>query len=175
MKKFLIAIFQIFALLPLLSGQIIPGQDRNVIEKQVGELLWENTPSYPGRGLHLALYRGSLQTQRSPVLIIYIMRKVLFSVFLVSEPAFLRAVYRLQADSNMTQTVITGHTWTFVTEDGIQAYQFSDALAKNQELFQDVKSRHDILRFVPKDKAYAIVHVDYDVVKSLGYGLVLTR
>ena len=83
-------------------------------------------------------------------------------------------MFNLQADSSMTQQIPTLHTLTFLFSDLSYGYHFSEALVSGKTLLKGISFDQFLIKFIPKNERYAIMHVDYKVLKNLGYNLLIT-
>lgn len=156
----------------LLSGQVIPGQTRKEIDLIGGDILWEeDTPLTQGQ-VYRVLYTGQqIRTGSVPFLALYIDEILLAPIFFVSEAEFVKVMSQLQENPNMTQRIDDEDTITFISSDGQYGYKLSSALMKGRELVgEGLAERELLMRYLDPSCAYAVIHVDYSIMKALGYG-----
>ncbi len=153
-----------------LRAQIVPGQSRRDVEMHSGVILWEEENPAHTAQVHQVLYAGQGHTGQIPFLALYINKRLLMPIFFVSEDGYMRVMARLQANPEMTQRPDGPYMLSFISQNGQYAYRLSTALMNGKELSEGLAERTLLMRYLPASSAYAIMHVDYNVAKALGYG-----
>lgn len=153
-----------------LCAQIVPGQSRQDVQLHSGNILWEEEGPVAPAEIHQVLYAGQGQTGQVPFLALYVNDRLLMPIFFVGEEGYMRVMARLQANPEMTQRVDDEQMISFISSDAQYAYRLSTALVNGKELGEGLIDRNTLQRYFPASSTYAIIHVDYNVAKALGYG-----
>lgn len=173
LKKSLLSLWILFFAWGLPTGlqaQVIPGQSRADVETHSGVILWEEENPADASQVHQVLYAGQVQSGQIPFLALYINERLLMPIFFVSEDGYMKVMARLQSNPEMTQRPDDPYMLSFISRDGQYAYRLSTALMNGKELNEGLADRALLMRYLPASSAYAIMHVDHNVAKALGYG-----